>query len=104
VQFVEAARKLGERTLQNGGERDESRASWAWREVIGKNPTTDQLAILMDLIREQRALFQTKPDGAAALLKSGNSPADPSLDPIESATFTILAQALLNLDAHITLR
>jgi hypothetical protein len=104
VQFVEAARKLGERTLQNGGSDDESRASWAWREVIGKNPNSNQIAILLDMIREQRALYQAKPDDAVALLKSGNSPADPSLDPIEAATYTILAQALLNLDAHITLR
>ncbi|HSP43975.1 MAG TPA: DUF1553 domain-containing protein, partial [Luteolibacter sp.] len=104
VQFVEAARKLGERILKHGGDIEESRASWAWREVIGNNPTTGQLAILTDLIREQRALFQAKPGDAVALLKSGASPADPSLDPVETATYTILAQALLNLDAHITLR
>ena len=104
VQFVEAARKLGERTLQNGGSGDESRARWAWHEVIGKYPDARQLAILLDLIREQRELFQAKPEDAQALLKSGDSPADSSLDPAEAATFTILAQALFNLDAHITLR
>jgi hypothetical protein len=104
VQFVEAARKLGERILKHGGSDDESRAAWAWREVIGKPPTAAQVNILLDIIRDQRPLFQTNPENAQALLKSGDSPADPALDPIEAATFTILAQALLNLDAHITLR
>ena len=104
VQFVEAARKLGERILKHGGGDDTSRTSWAWHEVIGKPPTTGQLDILLDLVREQRPLFQADPENARALLKSGDSPADPALDPVEAATFTILAQALLNLDAHITLR
>ena len=103
-QFVEAARKLGERILKEGGATDESRATWAWRQAIGTTPTAAQLTLLRGLIREQRALFQADPQNAAALLKTGDSPADPALDPIESATFATLAQALINLDAHITLR
>ncbi|MEX1114928.1 MAG: DUF1553 domain-containing protein [Akkermansiaceae bacterium] len=103
-QFVEAARKIGERISHHGGDTDEARAAWAWREVIGTSPAPAQLDILLDLMSEQRALFQANPTDAAALLKAGDSPADPALDAIESATFTVLAQALINLDAHITLR
>ncbi len=100
-QFVEAARKLGERILKNGGETDESRAHWAYREVTGKAPTSQQLPMLLDLISEQREFFKAKTSDATALLKVGESKADASLDPIESATFAMLAQALLNLDAFI---
>ncbi len=103
-QFVEAARKLGERILKLGGNSDEERARWACLEVTGRTPTSEKLDILMELIREQRGLFQAKPSDAEALLRTGESPADPALDKAESATFAILAQALLNLDAHITLR
>lgn len=103
-QFVEAARKLGERILKHGGETDESRARWTCLEVTGRTPTPEQLSILVDLIGEQRELFQAKPSDAEALLRTGESPADPALDKVESATFAVLAQALLNLDAHITLR
>lgn len=100
-QFVEAARKLGERIVKNGGETDESRAYWAYREVTGNTPTSQQLPLLTGIIAEQRGFFQSTPTDAEAFLKIGDSPADPTLDKIESATFAMLAQALLNLDAFI---
>ena len=103
-QFVEAARKLGERILKNGGTEDEARARWAYREVLGKSPTPVQLSILLSLVTEQRGSFKSKSSNAEALLKIGDSKPDAALDPVEAATFTILAQSLLNLDANITLR
>jgi hypothetical protein len=103
-QFVEAARKLGERIMKHGGPSDESRANWAYREVIGNTPTSAQLAILLELIAGQREFFASKSSDADALLKVGESKSDPALDKTESATFAMLAQALINLDAHITLR
>ena len=103
-QFVEAARKLAERIMKEGGATDESRAKWVYRVVTGKSPTAEQLPLLLELITQQRAIFASKSSDATALLKTGDSPADSSLDPIELATFTALSQALLNLDAHITLR
>jgi hypothetical protein len=103
-QFVEAARKLGERIMKHGGTTDESRAKWAYREVIGNSPTSGQAALLTELISEQRHIFTTQSSDADTLLRIGDSPTDPALDITELATFTTLAQALLNLDAHITLR
>jgi hypothetical protein len=103
-QFVEAARKLAERIMKEGGTTDETRAKWAYREVIGAAPGSEQLPILTELITQQRGFFTSKSSDAAALLKTGDSPADPALDPTELATFTTLAQALLNLDASISLR
>ncbi|QTN30772.1 DUF1553 domain-containing protein [Akkermansiaceae bacterium] len=103
-QYVEAARKLGERILREGGATGESRAKWAYREVTGKEPTAEQLTLLLDLIADQRTFFTSGSSDAAALLKVGESQADPALDAIETATFAALAQALLNLDTNITLR
>jgi hypothetical protein len=103
-QFVEAARKFGERIMNHGGTSDESRAAWAYREVIGTTPTAGQITLLTELIAEQRHIFTTQSSDAEALLKIGDSPADPNLDKTELAAFTTLAQAILNLDAHITLR
>jgi len=103
-QFVEAARKLGERIMKHGGTTDASRAEWAYHEVIGTAPTADKVAILTELITEQRGFFTNRSSDAEALLKTGDSPADTTLDKTELATFAALAQALLNLDANITLR
>lgn len=103
-QFVEAARKLGERILKLGGESDQSRAKWAYREVTGRNATERQVPLLVELIREQREHFQQEAADARKLLAVGEEKADPSLDPLELATATMLAQAVINLDANITLR
>jgi len=103
-QFVEAARKLGERIIRHGGETDEARAKWAYREVMGKAATSEQMPLLLDLITGQRGFFKSESSDAGALLETGESKPDPAINPIESATFAMLAQALLNLDASITLR
>ncbi len=103
-QFVEAARKLAERIMKHGGTTDASRTTWAFREVIGNTPTPQQIEILTELVTEQRGFFTNKSSDADALLKIGISPADENLEKTEIATFTTLAQALLNLDASIMLR
>ena len=103
-QFVEAARKLAERVLKEGGATDESRVKWAYRHVIGTEPSSEQIPILLELTTQQRGFFTSKSSDAEALLKVGDSPADPALDKTELAAFTALAQALLNLDSNITLR
>ena len=103
-QFVEAARKLGERIIKEGGATDETRVKWSFREVTGNFPTPEQLAILTELTTQQREFFTTKSSDSEALLKVGDSPPDPALDKTEIATFTALAQALLNMDAYISLR
>ena len=103
-QFVEAARKLAERIMKEGGATDETRVKWAYRHVIGTAPSSGQLPILTELTSQQRGFFTSKSSDAEALLKVGDSPADPALDKTELATFTALAQVLLNLDSNITLR
>ncbi len=103
-QFVEAARMFGERIMKEGGGSDRERASWAYREVIGRDAGEDQLKILVDLVAEQRELFRSKQSNAVDFLKVGDAKADAALDPDELAAFASLAQLLLNLDAHITLR
>jgi hypothetical protein len=90
--------------MKEGGATDATRASWAYREVTGKAPSSQQIPILLDLIQSQRSIFTSKSSNAENLLKIGESPADPALDKNELAAFTTLAQALLNLDTHITLR
>jgi len=103
-QYVETARKLGERILREGGRSDAERVAWAWREVTSRELRSDQLEVLTGLLQEQRDFFRSGSSEAAKLLKVGESSADAKLDPVELAAHSALAQALLNLDAHITLR
>ncbi len=103
-QYVEAARKLGERILREGGQSDADRAAWAWREVTSREVQPKQLEVLTGLLAEQREFFRSGSSQASKLLKVGEAAADAKLDAIELAAHSALAQALLNLDAHITRR
>jgi hypothetical protein len=103
-QFVEAARALGERMLRDGGKSDETRVKWVFREVTGRSPTEREIPVLIELYQSQRDIFTKEPVQADQLLGVGQLKADPSFQPVEAATAAMVASALINLDASITLR
>jgi hypothetical protein len=100
-QFVEAARVLGERTLKEGGASPESRVRFAFRRLASREPEPEETRLLLRLYEEQRVLFGREPGEAAKLLKVGERKPDPALPPAEVAAATVLAQAVLNLDATL---
>ncbi|BCX46604.1 endo-inulinase [Haloferula helveola] len=97
VQFVEASRKLAEEALADGTvEIDTLMLRWA-----GRPPDDQEKALLQELYDEQLEIFKADPEGAKKLLKSGESPAASDADPATLAAATVVAQAVLNLDATI---
>jgi hypothetical protein len=103
-QFVEAARKIGERILTEGGPDLESRIRYACRLLTSRTPSDSERRILERLYREQRALFERDASAAASLLKVGQSSRDPSLNPVDLAASAVLADALLNFDDTVIQR
>jgi hypothetical protein len=103
-QFVEAARALGERLLREGGASLDEKLSGAFRRAATRRPTERELRLLVELFREQLALFRKDPAGAQKYLKTGDRPPAPGLDPAELAAATATAGAILNLDAAVTIR
>ena len=99
-QHVEAARALAQRTL--AARQPEAAALAAMhRRVTGRLPGADAARALAQTLAAFRARFRAAPADAALLLAVGEAPRDPSLDPVEHAAWTLLANALLNLDATI---
>lgn len=97
-QYVEAARVLAERTLAKHGIGDAA-MTYIFRALTSRTPTTGESAILTKIVDEQRAAFQDFPDQAAQYLATGASPRDESIDAVEAAAYTALAQAVMNFDA-----
>ena len=58
----------------------------------------------MKLFTEQKALFEKDPDGAKALLATGDKPADAALPAADLAAATVLANVLFNHDEAVTRR
>ncbi|PYI86617.1 MAG: hypothetical protein DME26_08725, partial [Verrucomicrobia bacterium] len=97
-QFVEAARKVGERILKEGGATVDDRVAYAFRLLTSRKPTAREAQVLKRLYQEQLNLFREDQIGADELDKLGASARDPALDRIELAASTALANTLLNYD------
>ena len=116
--FVEAARVLATRVLSQKGDARKSidqRASVTMTthearlvelvfHVLSRKPDDQERQLLNGLLQRQRERFRKSSAEARALLSIGESPIDSSLDPLELAAWTVVAQAVLNLDEAITLR
>jgi hypothetical protein len=99
-QFVEAARVLAERTLGEADE-DGARLERLHLRCTGREPGEDELALLAEALAAFRARYADDPDAAAALLAVGEAPLPEDLPAAELAAWTLIASAVLNLDASL---
>jgi hypothetical protein len=102
VEFVEAARLLGQRMIKEGGPDAASRLQYGFRLVIGRAPAPREAQILADNYRYHVDYFSGKPDAAHRFLSQGESHCDPALDSRELAAYASVGSLLLNLDGAIT--
>ena len=98
--FVECALALAGRMIKEGGEQPEARAARGFRLCVAREPAAGELAVLLELYRAQRADYAARPAEAEAL--AGERARAQALDPVELAAWTVVANALLNLDETLT--
>jgi hypothetical protein len=102
VSFVEAARQLAQRTLREGGNTPDQRLGFVFRTVLARPPTPYELRILHAGLKRHQDHYRQQPNAAAQLLSVGESPRDETLDAVELASYTAVANLILNLDETIT--
>jgi hypothetical protein len=102
ITFVEAARMIGQRMLEEGGPSAGDRLRFGFRLVTGRFPSVAEQAILQQNLRFHREYFSGKPKETEAYLSQGESPRDPKLDPVELAAYASVGSLLLNLDEAVT--
>src|SRR5439155_11614794 len=99
--FMDCARALALRTLQEGGHGDAERLAYAFRRCVARQPSAVESAALRTLLKKQEQRFadgQPSPWELAA-----NDPAKPPLLPpgataARLAAWTAVSRVLLNLD------
>lgn len=101
-QFVEAARVLAERAIQEGGKTPEEQIRFAYQQAMGFAPSARTLELLMATFREELDVFRSSTDRATKLLSVGESARDESLDAAHHAALTIVTTTILNLDEFVT--
>ena len=104
VQYVEAARVLGEKLHLETGGKISSMIELGFMRCLSRQPDAREIQITTQLYREQLAHFKAKPDEAKALLAVGAAKRDSKLPLPEAAAATVLAQVLLNHDACVVKR
>ena len=102
VTFVEAARRLAERILTEGGETSAERLVFGFRLVTARTPTADELQILQGGLIADLAKFSAEDPSAESLLTFGDAKSSSTLDKTELAAWTLTANVLLNLDEVVT--
>ena len=98
--FVEAARKLAELAIKNGGSDDEKLA-FLWKRTLSRAPDTEELTLARGLLARRRADYSADPQAAAELLAVGIAPRDKNLDERELAAWAATSRAVLNLHEAI---
>jgi uncharacterized protein DUF1553/uncharacterized protein DUF1549/concanavalin A-like lectin/glucanase superfamily protein/cytochrome c len=100
--YIEAARLLAQRTMNEGGRDVHSRIDFAFRLATTRLPNPKERQILESLLQQQLSRYRSDMKAASQLLAVGESKRDASLNPSELAAWTIVASAILNLDETIT--
>lgn len=102
VTYVEAARRLGERMLTEGGRTVEERIGFAFRRATARAPSPAELQLLARGLERYRKTFAADKEEALRFLRHGESKPDAKLDPVELAAYAMTAGVVLNLDETIT--
>jgi hypothetical protein len=100
--YVEAARKLAERMLLEGGASTDDRIAFGFRLATGRRPAERERDVLRRLLGKQRALYGADAPLARQLLEVGESARRDGIAEPELAAWTIVATTILNLDETLT--
>ncbi|MCA9083600.1 MAG: DUF1553 domain-containing protein [Planctomycetaceae bacterium] len=101
--FVEAARSLGLRILQNTSlVSDGDRINVAMLLAVSRPADETEQKLLMDVLQQSKGYYRSHPESAAELLAVGKVPTPDSVDAIELAAWASVARTVLNLDETVT--
>lgn len=103
--FMECARNLALKTLQEGGSSDQDRIAYAFRRCVSRSPDESEAAAIAALLEKQVASF-SKPDAKPWDLAANDPQSPPALPqdvtPAQAAAWTVVSRVLLNMDETIT--
>ena len=100
--FVEAARGFANQILSTSGLSLDDRLIFAFRSTLSRFPNNDELQTLHKIHNEQLAVFRADNAAAAALVEREDAAGADDDSVIMLATWTTIANVLLNLDETLT--
>ena len=104
IQFVEAARVLAERVIEQSPPDHAGQIELAFRLLTGRRPTSVEREILEGLYAEELEIFQVDLDAAMAVASTGEPPRRDAIDPARTAAMTVICSTIMNTDAAVMKR
>ena len=102
VTYLEAARKMAERMMREGGSTPASRIGYGFELATARKPDSRESEVLLSSFSYYRDVFQNRPADAAKFLAQGEAARDERLGVRELAAYSVVASLILNLDAAVT--
>jgi hypothetical protein len=99
---LEAARKLAERMLMEGGNSPLGRLDFAFQLATARHPESTERKAMSSLLERRLAHYRADPEAAKAFLSVGASEISSKLNAAELAAYANVASLILNLDETIT--
>ena len=96
-QFVEAARVLADRTLELGGESDDTRLEYLSTRLLSRPLVAAETSIVKQSLADLAEWYKAHPDDAKQLIAVGDSKPR-GTDLVQLASWTMLTNELMNLD------
>lgn len=101
-QFVEAARHLAARMLNDRGGALDEQLTYGFQLVTARQPSEEELAILREAYNEEFERFTADESAEKELLQVGESVVESKHPPAQLAAMTSVARLILNLNEAIT--
>jgi hypothetical protein len=102
--YVEAAQALARRALREGGGTTAAKIAYAFRLVLTRPPTEAETKRLGDLFDKAHAMHLANPAQANALATKPLGALPDGMNAVDAAAWTVVANALLNLDETLAKR
>ena len=102
VTYVEAARALAQRMIEEGGKTPGARLKFAYRTVLSRDPSVQESRILTTGLARRITHYQAHKADAVKLVGEGDLKNPSNLDSTTLAAYTLVASTILNLDETIT--
>ena len=102
TQRIEMSRKLAERLIQSSGD-EQARLEKLFLLLASRKPQPLELDACLSLLEQMKTRYRETPDDAAALLATGDSPHDDSIDSALAAAWTQVCCTVMASDLAILL-
>jgi hypothetical protein len=101
VQWVEAARALAQRVIEQGGKLPVQRIRMLSEVLLSRDPSPQMAGVLESSLKQMQTHYSADPGAARTLVEAGEKKRDPSIPVPELAAWTMVASEMMNLDETV---